>query len=240
MGKEIEKVAIEKGVKVISIIDPLNEKATHREINKNSLKGVDVAIDFTLPKFALENARKISNLGVNIVLGTTGWYERKAELEEIIKENGTGLIWSGNFSIGVNVFFKIIESASKIINSIEEYDIAISDVHHNQKLDSPSGTALMIGNIVLENIKRKKEIIHGSPEGRIKEDQLQISSQSIGFVPGIHTVTIDSFADTIKLEHSARNRTGFASGAVMAAEFIKGKKGFFNIDSLMDEIVGGD
>lgn len=233
MGHEIENTAKEMGVKVISTIDSSNKDATYKEINEKSLKDVDVAIDFTAPDAVFANVRKITDMGINVVLGTTGWYERKEELEEIVKENNTGLIWSGNFSMGVNMFFKIVEAAAKIVDKIDDYDILVQDIHHNQKLDSPSGTALMTASILLENIERKTEIVGGNFQGKIQPEQLQISSASVGFVNGIHTVTIDSPADTIKIEHTARNRTGFAKGAINAALFIHKKKGFYNIDDLM-------
>ena len=239
MGKDIERIAIEKGINVVSTIDPTNSDAKYKKINSESLAGVDVAIDFTMPNAVVDNVERIAKEGVNIVLGTTGWYDRKDEVEKIVVNNGVGLIWSGNFSIGVNMFFKIVDVTSKLVNNAPEYDSLVTDIHHNQKVDSPSGTALMIANIMLRNIERKTEILEGSSDGKIKPEQLQVSSSNVGSVTGVHKVYFDSPADSIEIKHFAKNRSGFASGAVMAAEFIEGKKGFYSIDDLMKSIIGG-
>ena len=239
MGKEIERIAIERGINVVSTIDPTNNDAKYKKIDSESLAGVDVAIDFTVPNAVVDNVERIAKERVNIVLGTTGWYDRKDEVKKNVMDNGVGLIWSGNFSIGVNMFFKIVDVASKLVNNAPEYDSVVTDIHHNQKVDSPSGTALMTANIMLKNIERKKEILEGSSEGKIKPEQLQVNSSNVGSVIGDHKVYFDSPADSIEIKHSAKNRSGFASGAVMAAEFIEGKKGFYSIDDLMKSIIGG-
>jgi 4-hydroxy-tetrahydrodipicolinate reductase len=213
-------------------------KANFKEISQESLRDVDVAIDFTHPSVVIGNIKKIAEQGVNMVIGTTGWYDRMKEVEGIVDEKGIGLIWSGNFSIGVNVFFRIIESAASLIDGLPEYDIAIHEVHHSKKTDSPSGTAQMIGDIILKSTSRKTVVNTEKLDRPIRSEELHITSERIGSVPGIHTVTIDSSADTIELKHTARTRAGFALGAVMAAEFIKGKKGLYSIDDLMNTIVG--
>ncbi len=240
MGHKIEEIAKEKGVAVKSIIDPVNEGATYKEIDEESLKDVDVAIDFTHPDSAVENIKKVSALGKNIVVGTTGWYDQMSKVKRIIEKAGTGAIWSGNFSLGVNIFFRIVENAAKIMDKFEDYDAYVSEFHHNQKADSPSGTAVMIGNILTGTIKRKKKIVTAELKRRIEPDELHISSTRGGSIPGTHLVGFDSMADTIELKHVARGREGFALGAVLAAEFIKGKKGFFDIDSMMKNIIGGE
>lgn len=239
MGKEIEKIAKEKGINIVSIIDPQGDESTFKEITKKSLDGADVAIDFTHPDSAIKNIKKVSDLGVNMVVGTTGWYDKMDEVKNIAEKSGIGLIWASNFSIGVNVFFKIIENASKIINNIKEYDILCHEYHHRNKADSPSGTAKSIGEILLENIERKKKLIYDKLDRKISPEEIQFSSTRGGAIPGTHVVSFDSDADTIELKHTARNRSGFALGAVMAAEWIKGKKGFFAIQDMMKDVIGG-
>ncbi|MEK6950049.1 MAG: dihydrodipicolinate reductase C-terminal domain-containing protein, partial [Nanoarchaeota archaeon] len=150
-----------------------------------------------------------------------------------------GMIWSGNFSIGVNIYFKIIENAAKIMNKFTDYDMFVHEFHHNQKADSPSGTAVMIGKILTDNVDRKKKIVTEELKRRITPNELHISSTRSGSIPGTHIVGFDSPADTIELKHTARGREGFALGAIMAAQWIKDKKGFYNIDDLMDDIIGG-
>jgi 4-hydroxy-tetrahydrodipicolinate reductase len=236
MGHIIEDIAKQRGHKIVSIIDPNCDRA-HKEINKETLKNADVCIDFTHPSVIIDNIKKASELGKNLVIGTTGWYEKTDEVKKIIAKNKNGLIWSGNFSIGVNAFFRIIESAAKIFNNLPEYDVMATEFHHNQKADSPSGTATMIGKILINNIKRKNKIVTDKLDKKIEPNELHIASVRGGSIPGIHEVFFDSLADTIELKHTARNREGFALGAVMAAEFIAGKKGFYNIDDLMKEII---
>lgn len=237
MGKEIEKIAKCKGINVKSIIDPNNSESMFAEINEISLKDIDVAIDFTHPDTAVENIIKVSDLGVNMVVGTTGWYDEMDKIKKIIENAKTGLIWSGNFSLGVNILFKIIENSSRIINKFDDYDCFIHEFHHKEKADSPSGTALMIGRILLENLDKKEKIVTEELKRKIKPDELHISSTRGGFIPGIHIIGFDSVADTIELKHTARGRQGFALGAITAAEWIKDKKGFFNIEDLMKSII---
>ena len=226
MGKEIEKAAIAKGIAVASIIDPNDKNANFREINEKSMKNVDVCIDFTRPDCVIDNLQKISKFKKNIVIGTTGWNDRLGEAKKIAKQNNIGVIYASNFSVGVNVFFRIIQNAARMINNSKDYDVFGYEVHHIKKLDSPSGTAKNIEKILVDNIKRIKE--------------LKFASVRAGTVPGTHVVGFDSSADTIELKHTARNREGFAIGALMAAEWIQNKKGFFDINDMMNEIIGDD
>lgn len=239
MGHEIEKVAKAKGITIKSIIDPNIEEAQYKEINEMSMKDVDVCVDFTHPNCVVENIKKISKFKKNIVVGTTGWYDKLEEVKKIVKEEKIGLIWSGNFSLGVNIFFKIIENSAKLINNFDDYDVFVHEFHHNQKADSPSGTAVMIGKILLENIKRKNKIVSEELKRKILPNELHISSTRSGSIPGTHIIGFDSSADTIELKHTARNREGFALGAIKAAEWINGKKGFYDINDMMKTISGG-
>ena len=238
MGHEIEKVAKDKGI-TIRTIDPNDDNADFKEINEESMKDVDVCVDFTHPDSVISNIEKISKFKKNIVVGTTGWYDKIDEVRSIIENANTGLIWSGNFSVGVNIYFKIIENAAKIINNVDDYDVFVHEFHHNKKADSPSGTAVMIGEILTDNIERKKRVVTEELKRKIAADELHISSTRGGSIPGTHIVGFDSTADTIELKHTARNRQGFALGAIMATQWIQGKKGFYDINDMMKEIVGG-
>ena len=235
MGEEVEKVALFRGHTIVTI-DPV-AKANFREINEKSLNGIDVCIDFTTPSVALTNARACAMQGKNIVMGTTGWYDQMKEMKEAVGD--VGFIWSGNFSIGVNIFFRIVEEASKVFERIPEYDISVFEAHHNKKKDSPSGTAKMIADIIIKNISRKDKIVTDKLDRTPEKNELHVASMRCGSIPGTHKVFFDSGADTIELNHTARNRNGFALGAVLAAEFVNGKKGFFCIDDLMQNIIGG-
>ena len=226
MGKEIEKIARAKGIAITSIIDPNGKNANFSEINEKSMKNVDVCIDFTRPDSVIDNLRKISKFKKNVVIGTTGWNDEIDKAKKIVKQNNIGLIYASNFSIGVNIFFRIIRNAARMMNEVNDYDAFGYELHHSKKLDSPSGTAKTIERILAENIKRIKEV--------------KFTSVRAGAIPGTHVVGFDSSADTIELKHTARNREGFALGAVMAAEWIQNKKGFFDINDMMNEIIGDD
>ncbi len=238
MGKTIEKIALERGHKIVSIIDPNSEKATHREISEKALQGAEVAIDFTSPESAMKNIETVSRLGKSMVMGTTGWESQVAKAKAIIGKSNTGFIYASNFSIGMNIFLKIIENASKIIDRFPEYDIGGVEYHHAKKADSPSGTARSIAEIIKGNVGRKKTINYGAIDGQIKPGELHFASLRIGSMPGTHKIIIDSAPDTIELTHTARNREGFALGAVMAAEWVDKKKGFYNIKDMMKELTG--
>lgn len=236
MGHEIEKIARAKGINVASIVDP-NGNGTHTQIDQNSMRNVDVCIDFSTPDAVLGNIQKTSSFKKNIVVGTTGWYAKLGKAKGIVNKNRVGLIYASNFSIGVNMFFKIVENAAKIMNNMEEYDVYGLELHHNKKLDSPSGTAKTIGEILIRNIKRKNRLVFDRVDRKIAPNELHFASVRAGSIPGTHIVGFDSSADTIELRHGARNREGFALGALMAAKWISGKKGFYTIDDMISEII---
>jgi 4-hydroxy-tetrahydrodipicolinate reductase len=236
MGKAIEKIAKEKGHEIKSIIDP-NYPEFFKNIDEESLKDVDVCLDFSNPQEIINNIKKVAELKKSIVVGTTGWYDSFKEVKELVENKGIGLIWSGNFSIGVNAFFRIVENASKLFNNLEEYDVLGCEIHHKNKLDSPSGTAKMLGELLINNIERKEKIIFEKLDRKIESNELHFSSIRGGSIPGVHKIIFDSNSDTIELNHVARGREGFATGALIAAEFINRKKGFYNINDLMDKIM---
>ena len=240
MGKLIRKIAEEQGHTVCAVIDPAAEEASFKEISNESLSDADVVIDFSIPESAVENVKRTAKAGVNMVMGTTGWYDNMEEVRKTVEDSGIGLIWSGNFSTGVNLFFSIVRSAASIINYFDSYDPFIHEYHHKNKADSPSGTAAMIGEIILEEIDRKSRVVTESLKRKIEAEELHISSTRGGSVPGTHIVTFDSAVDTIELKHTARGREGFASGAVAAAGWIKHRSGFYGIENMMKDIIKGE
>lgn len=237
MGRAIHAIAKQKGIEITAIIDPVAPEATAKEISAAALKNADVCIDFTQPSVLVENVGKLAALGKNIVVGTTGWMEKEAEVKKIVRQNKIGLIFASNFSIGVNVFYRIVEKAAALFDKFADYDSFVLELHHNKKKDSPSGTAKSIGDIMLKQMKRKDKMVFGKLEGQIEANALHVASVRAGSIAGTHIVGFDSSADTIELKHEARSREGFASGALLAAGWIQGKKGFFSIDDLMDGII---
>lgn len=235
MGKAVERAALERKHSVITI-DPIDPKANYKEITAEALKDADLCIDFTTPATAIENAKKVSALGKNLVMGTTGWYERMDEMKNSVRN--IGFLWSGNFSVGMNVFFEAVRKTAGIMNNLPEYDAAVCEVHHNQKKDSPGGSAQIIGKIIMEEMPRKKKIVGNAfTERKPEPEELHVASVRCGSIPGTHHVYFDCPVDTIELKHIARGREGFAHGAVMAAEFLNGKKGFYGMQDFMKTII---
>ena len=237
MGIEIEKVSRAKGVEVVSTIDPTNPNAKYHDISKKSIGDADVCIDFTTSGSVVENVKKISALKKNLVVGTTGWYDKINAVKSIVQKNKTGLVYASNFSIGVNAFFRIVENAAKIMDKLEDYDVYGYELHHNKKIDSPSGTAKTIAEVLVRNIKRKKELQFDKVDRKINQGELHFASIRAGSIPGTHVVGFDSIADTIELKHTARNSEGFALGALIAAQWICKKRGFYTINDMMESII---
>ncbi len=227
MGHIIEEIAVARGHSIGITIDVGNPD----DLNSEKFKGIDVAIEFSSPEAALENVSSCLKLGVPVVSGTTGWIKDIDKVLEICKSGRTAFIHSANFSIGVNLLFHLNSELAKQMNRYHEYAVSIEEIHHTRKLDAPSGTALSLA----EGIKQQ----HGAYDGwcfdnERSEKKIPIKPLREGMVPGTHTVTWDSEIDTITLRHEAKNRRGFAMGAVIAAEFIKGKTGIFT----MKEVLG--
>ena len=232
MGREIERIAKDRGVHVTATFD-IADNQDGAGLTKDALKGVDVCIDFSSPESVVDNIRSVAASGKNIVVGTTGWHDKLDEVKGIVKSTKIGLLHSSNFSLGVNIFLQIVMDASRLFDKYNIYDVAVHEVHHTAKLDAPSGTALSIGAAVLKEFRRKSEIFSEASHGKINPHQLHVSSTRLGSTVGKHTVTFDSEADTIELVHSAKNRAGFALGAVVAAEWLKGKKGIFTMRDML-------
>ena len=228
MGKEVELVAKEKGIKIVSVFTEENNTGG-LGLTPDSLKHVDVCIDFSSPGSVIDNIEAVADCGKNVVVGTTGWYEKLDQVRKLVKEKKIGLLYASNFSFGLNVFSQLVVDASRMFEKHSEYDVAVHEVHHKGKADSPSGTALSLGSVILQSLKRKTEILHETSHGQIQPHQLHITSTRVGHVTGTHSVLFDSECDSIELVHRAKGRRGFALGAIVAAEWLKGRKGFFTM-----------
>ncbi|MGA2297252.1 MAG: 4-hydroxy-tetrahydrodipicolinate reductase [FCB group bacterium] len=230
MGKEIELLAKQQQFIVTDIFD------IDSPIEPQKSYDFEVAIDFTLPDAVMENIKILSNMQKNIVLGTTGWLHKESIIKDMVKFSGIGFIHSSNFSIGMQMFSRTLRYASQLMNKIDGYDIMLHEIHHKRKKDSPSGTAMTLADIIIKEVDLKKEIITYAMDGPIAPEQLHVSSTRGGEIFGTHTVYIDSLADTIELTHRAKNRSGFAMGALTAAKWIHGKKGFFDFDEMLKNL----
>ena len=235
MAKEVEQVANEKKIKVVKIFKE-EENYDALALNKQNLKNIDVCIDFTTPAAVISNIEAVVNSGKDIVIGTTGWYDKLEDVKKLVKKNNVGLLYCPNFSLGVNLFYQIINTASHIFNKFDDYDMMVSEIHHKNKVDSPSGTALSLAQLILQNVKRKKEILKDTSKAKIKPEQLHVTSTRVGSVIGQHSVMFDSDADTIEITHTAKNLRGFALGALLAAEWIIGKKGVYTMKDVMSSL----
>lgn len=232
MGKEVEAVAKEKGIKILKIFTEQNNIGS-LGITPEALEGVDVCIDFSTPTVVLENIRAVARCGKNMVVGTTGWYDRLEDVKKLVKESKIGFLYASNFSLGVNLFQQLVADASHLFAKYHEYDVAVSETHHNRKADSPSGTALSLASIILQHFRRKTEVLTETTHETIEPHKLHVTSTRVGSVTGKHVVLFDSECDSIELIHTAKNRRGFALGAVVAAEWLKGKKGFFTMKDVI-------
>ncbi len=231
MGKEVERLINESGRHQV-VSKSLQEK--DGKWDEQGLKEADVVIDFTSPEVVLENIKKVSSLGKNMVIGTTGWYDQMDQVKKVVKETGIGLIYAQNFSIGANIFFKMTAYAANLFAKFGKYDVYGFEIHHSGKKDSPSGTALRIAKEILAKFPSKKLIQADKLDRKINPEELHFASVRGGRNPGFHQVVFDSLADSVTLSHAAHNRVGFGMGAILAAEFIKEKKGFYNFDELFE------
>jgi len=227
MGKIIERIALERGHEIVSIIDIDNRD----DFKSDAFKSADVAIEFTVPQVALDNYKQAFEAGVAVVSGTTGWADQQEKVKADVLKNGYTLFWSSNFSLGVNIFMAVNKYLAKIMNRFPEYNVEMTEVHHTQKLDAPSGTAITLAEGILDNIDRKTGWVK---EIQQNDNELVIKSIREGQVPGIHTIRYESFADIIEITHDAKSREGFALGAVLAAEFTCGKKGFLGMNDMLN------
>lgn len=228
MGKMIESIAPLNEFNISGIYDVINPVKEHLK------ESTEVAIEFSTPASVIENVEYLSSRGIDIVCGTTGWYNKANIVKEIIKKNGTGFIYASNFSVGVNIFFQIVKYAASIIDKYEQYDINLTETHHTQKLDKPSGTAIRTAEYIMDNIKRKDKFVSDLVDAA--QNEINILSKRIENVVGRHEVEFASESDSITLIHNANSRSGFAEGALLAAKYIKGKKGFYKFEDIFNNL----
>ena len=226
MGKEIERIAISRHHEIVQRIDE-----TNTYLLKEIIPGAaDVAIEFTQPDAAFENIKVCLERSVPVVSGTTGWLERKQEVEALVQMHKGTFFYASNFSVGVNLFFHFNKMIAKMMNGFSEYDVEMEEIHHIYKKDAPSGTAITTAEGILQHLDRKKNWALNETKSK---NELRIIDRRIAAVPGTHTVTYHSPVDSIELRHTAYSREGFATGAVLAAEFVQGKKGIFGMNDML-------
>jgi len=221
MGKEIEKIAISRGHEIVI----RKEADTEIDITK-----ADVAIDFSVPTSAFENITNCFKNGVPVVSGTTGWLDKYDEALTVCKENNGAFIYASNFSVGVNIFFELNKQLAKMMSNIENYSIAMEEIHHTKKLDAPSGTAITLAEGIIEHTSKENWDLDKASS----ENNIPIVAKRIPEVPGTHSVWYNSDVDSIEIKHTAHNRKGFALGAVVAAEWLHGKNGVFTMKDVLN------
>lgn len=217
MGRMIERLAMGRGIAVALKLDEFNN-AGFAGITAANFRGVDVAIDFSVPSTVVGNIERVAALGVNLVIGTTGWQEQMPHVKDVVEKHGIGLVWSPNYSVGVNAFFRIVHAAAKLLANEPEYEAWAWEIHHSAKKDAPSGTLLKL-----------VDEIRNAGYART----VDVASNRAGAIAGTHEIGFDSAADTITLRHTARSREGFALGAIKAAEWVEGKKGFHEFGDIL-------
>lgn len=220
MGKVIEKIALERGHEIVF--------KKSRESNFDGLENADVVIEFSIPSAAVENISASLNKEIPVVSGTTGWLENYNEIENLCIQKKAGFIYASNFSLGVNIFFELNDYLAKMMSKFSQYKIEMQEIHHTQKLDAPSGTAISLADSIISNSNYNKWTLE-NPES----NELLINAQRTENVPGTHSVFYNSEVDSIEIKHTANNREGFALGAVLAAEWIVGKKGVFSMKDVL-------
>jgi len=232
MGRTVEKLAAERGHEVVARIDPVLETS---DIDADTLCGADVAIEFTVPTSAFDNISALAAAGVDTVVGTTGWQDRLDEASATVTEAGTGMLHAANFSLGVHLFLRLARTAARVANTLTEYDVHVREAHHRHKVDHPSGTAITLADILIEELARKESWAATLPEGGPHPQVLYVASERVGEVAGSHVLGLEGPDDRIELRHEARTRAGFARGAVVAAEWLRGRSGVFTLDDMLAE-----
>ncbi len=221
MGQLVGKLASEQGHEVVLKLD-LEDAARNVDDLAETLRACEVAIDFSVADMIPKNAEACARAGVPLVVGTTGWQSRVADVQRIVTEHDGALIYGANFSVGVQVFYRIAARAAELFRGLESYDAFIEEAHHKRKRDAPSGTAVQLRDVVASDLGR----------------EVPVTSTRAGYIPGTHRLGFDSVADQITLTHTARSREGFAAGALVAARWIVGRKGVYEFSEVFDEIIG--
>ena len=231
MGHAVESIALERGHGVVARL------GRDDDLDVDALGGADVAVEFTRPEAALENLRGIARCGVNAVVGTTGWYSGLDEARSAVERTGTGVVIAPNFSLGVHVLFRLARRLGELVDPLDDYDLHVHEAHHRHKLDHPSGTAARLVEILLETVARKRRWSAEPPPGGADAPTLQVTSVRAGEIPGTHVVGVEGPDDRLELRHEARGRSGFARGAVLAAEWIRGRSGFYTFGHVVDDLL---
>jgi 4-hydroxy-tetrahydrodipicolinate reductase len=219
MGRLVEDVARHHNIETIAHYTRAHPLRADEE-TRRALTEVTALIDFSVPEAVLKNIRAAAELPVNLVIGTTGWHHQLDEARQIVEKSGIGLVYGSNFSLGVNLFYQIVERAAQLLSAFDSYDPFIEESHHKFKKDAPSGTALTLQKLLAKEYD---------------ERPVPVTSVRAGYIPGTHEVSFDSAVDTIRLEHTARSREGFAEGALLAAKWIAGRKGFYEFREVLEE-----
>ncbi|MDA3778984.1 MAG: 4-hydroxy-tetrahydrodipicolinate reductase [Bacteroidales bacterium] len=226
MGKEIEKIALERNHNIVFKLDISNKN----EFTKENLNKADVAIEFSTPETAYYNIVKCMNVNLPVISGTTGWLEKIDEIKSKCNTENKAFFYASNYSVGVNIFFKLNEFLARIMNNQQQYNVDVEEIHHTQKLDAPSGTAITIAEGLLQELERKNQ---WSKEMENTKNSIAVKSIRKGDVAGVHKVKYESQFDEIEISHNAKSRKGFALGAVLAAEYIKDKTGFHTMNDML-------
>ena len=234
MGHEVEAYLTARGHQIVARVNT-SGAGDAREVSSELLRSSEMVIEFSLPEAVLGHVRQYSAVGVPAVLGTTGWEAQRSEVRELVEGYQSTLLWGTNFALGTHLFFALAERAAALISGLPDYDIMVTEWHHKHKKDSPSGTALTTAERILKALPRKKEIQTGRLDRAIRDEELHVASVRGGTLPGTHSVLLDSSADSLEIRHTARNRSGLALGAVMAAEWLttSGRKGFLSVDDFV-------
>ena len=259
MGKIIEARALERGHWVSAVVEPFSREKVSAsgaaispsiaDVPGPAFAGADVALDFTTPTTAPLTIRALAERGIPLVVGTTGWYSELPEITALVKATGASLLWASNFSLGVNLFYRIASYTAKLMDPFEDYDVGGFEGHHNGKADSPSGTAKILTAAVLAAMSRKKTVVFEKLDRPPAREELHYPSLRLGSMPGTHSLIFDSPADSVEIIHTARSREGFAAGAVLTAEWLVScpgpgmtageiRRGVFTIDDVLGDILG--
>lgn len=240
MGQEVALAAASLGIGVLLKSDDITND--HEIINEKIMSIKDkndlCIIDFTNSEAFLNNIDLLSSFGVNLIVGTTGWYDKLADVSKIVEKKDIGFLYGSNFSIGVHIFWKIAKYSASIINLFDNYDVGLYERHHKNKKDSPSGTAITTGKILLEEIARKNKLVDSTlTERSLADDEIHVSSMRSGETIGEHLISYDSSFDTIEIKHIAKNRMMYASGAIKCALWLVGKRGMFSVDDYVNDVM---
>ncbi len=233
MGHAVEEAALARGHEIVCVIEDGEEE----KFDSKEFREADVAIEFSIPSSAVDNYLRAFAAGVPVVSGTTGWLDSMPEIKAMCLKGAGTLLWASNFSVGVNIFMALNARLAKVMDAFPQYEPSMTEVHHVHKLDHPSGTAITLAEGIVENTGRIKSWAEPGDDSAIPEGVLPVAHRREGEVPGIHSVTWDSPQDSITITHSAKSRAGFALGAVLAAEWLKGRSGFHTMDEVMESLI---